>query len=156
MTLKELRMSKGLTQSEIANLCSVSLRSYKTYENDESKIGTIKYRFFVDFLNDYGIVDETHGILSVEEIESKVAAVLSGYDVSYCYLFGSYAKGSPTESSDVDLLISTAVTGLQFYGIAEKLRNILNKKVELLDYRQLGNNPELLNEILKDGLKLYG
>ena len=47
MTLRELRLSKGLTQKQAAELCSVSLRSYVTFENDESKTDTIKYKYIV-------------------------------------------------------------------------------------------------------------
>lgn len=36
-TLKEIRKSKNLTQEQAALLSNISLRSYKTYENDESK-----------------------------------------------------------------------------------------------------------------------
>ena len=34
MTLKEIRKYKGLTQSECAIYLGISLRSYKSYEND--------------------------------------------------------------------------------------------------------------------------
>ena len=78
------------------------------------------------------------------------------YDVEYCYLFGSYAKGKATEESDVDLLVSTSVTGMRFYEIVEALREGLKKKVDLLNVEQLKDNLELLNEILKDGIKVYG
>ena len=43
----------------------------------------------------------------------------------------------------------------KFYGLVERLRNSLNKKVDVLDINQLVNNKELLNEILKDGIKIY-
>ena len=42
MTLKELRLSKELTQSQVAKLVGISLRSYKEYENDVTKINTLK------------------------------------------------------------------------------------------------------------------
>ena len=44
---------------------------------------------------------------------------------------------------------------MRFYGIAERLRTELKKKVDLLDLRQLTNNNELLDEILKDGIRVY-
>ena len=75
-------------------------------------------------------------------------------DVNFCYLFGSYAKAKPT--SDVDLLISANVKGLKFYGLVEEIRLKLNKKVDVLDINQLNNNIELTEEILKDGIKIYG
>lgn len=76
--------------------------------------------------------------------------------VKFCYLFGSYAKGKETPVSDVDLLISTDVKGLKFYGMVEELRTNLRKRVEVLDMNQLKENPELTEEILKDGIKIYG
>ncbi len=156
MTLKELRLSKGITQSEAAALLGVSLRSYKQYENDENKINTMKYNYMCNELGKIGYIDEEHGILSLDEITDKVTMVLSKYDVSYCYLFGSYAKGEATEKSDVDLLVSTNVTGMAFYGLAEALREELHKKIDLLNLEQLNNNQELLNDILGKGIKIYG
>ena len=81
---------------------------------------------------------------------------MPSYDVGYCYLFGSYAKGKATEKSDVDLLVSTSVTGIRFYDLIEALREELGKKLDVLDLGQLSGNDELVNEILKDGIKVYG
>ena len=36
--LKELRMEKKMTQQQVADLVGVSLRSYKSYENDAEKV----------------------------------------------------------------------------------------------------------------------
>ena len=154
-TLKALRISKKLTQKQACELLGVSLRSYKEYENDEAKVNTLKYRSMVNELEKYTALDEEHGILTMDEIKRACRKVLDEYSVKYCILFGSYAKGTPTETSDVDLLISTDVTGLRFYGIAERLREALCKKVDLLDLRQLTENRDLLDEILKDGVRVY-
>ena len=58
--------------------------------------------------------------------------------------------------SDVDLLISANVRGLKFYGLVEEIRVALRKKVDVLDINQLKDNVELTEEILKDGIKIYG
>ncbi len=156
MTLRELRKNKGITQKEAANFVEVPLRTYTNYENDPSKQTSIKYKYMMDKLYTYGYVDEENGILTLNEIRENCNSVLSQYPVEYCYLFGSYAKGKATPSSDVDLLISTTVTGLQFFGLMEELREKLKKKVDVLDQKQIANNFELTNEILKDGIKIYG
>ena len=54
------------------------------------------------------------------------------------------------------MLISSEITGLRFYEIVEKLREALHKKNDILDVKQLVGNVELLNEVLKDGMKIYG
>ena len=155
-TLKALRISKRLTQKQACELLGVSLRSYKEYENDEAKVNTLKYRSMVNELEKYTALNEEHGILTMDEIKRACRKVLDEYSVKYCILFGSYAKGKETPVSDVDLLISTDVSGLSFFGMVEELRTALRKRVEVLDMNQLKENPELTEEILKDGVKIYG
>lgn len=155
MTIKELRKQKKLTQIEASAITGIPLRTFKLYENDESRVGSIKYDYIIDRLSEYGYVDETHGILALEDIEKGVSEVLSCYPVDFAILFGSYAKGQAVETSDIDLLVSTDVGGMKFFGIAEKLRTRLNKKVDLLDIKQLVGNQELLKNVLGEGIKIY-
>lgn len=155
-TLREIRASKRITQKEASDYLGVSLRSYKMYENEENKKETVKYRYMVEQLEKYIELDEEHGMLTVEEIKNACQAVFNEYSVRYCILFGSYAKGKATEKSDVDLLVATDVKGLKFFGMAEKLRQALRKNVDLLDLNQLNNNQALLDEVLKDGIRIYG
>jgi transcriptional regulator with XRE-family HTH domain len=113
MSIKELRKSLDLTQKEVSKLVKIPLRTYLNYENDESKEGTIKYIYIMEKLEEYGYIDEEHGLLAIEKIKNIVSSVLSKYNTEYCYLFGSYAKETETEKSDVDLLLSSSVTGMK-------------------------------------------
>ena len=153
--LKELRIEKKMTQQEVSDLVGISLRSYKSYENDEEKRDTIKYKYIVEQLSKINYIDEETGILELEDIVRKCTEVFERYEVSFCYLFGSYAKGKATQTSDVDLLISVNVKGLKFYGLVEEIRTALHKKVDVLDMNQLKENIELTEEIFKDGIKIY-
>ena len=155
-TIKELRIEKKLTQKQVAEILGISLRSYKSYENDADKVGTIKYNYILDKLNAINPIDEEHGILDLEYIKEKCDSVFSEYTVHYCFLFGTYAKGNAVGTSDVDLLVSSDVKGLKFYGMVEKLRTSLHKKVDVLSLEQLRDNLELTDEILRDGIKIYG
>ena len=154
--LKELRKSKHLTQQEAAFRIGVSLRSYISYENEETKKGSPKYRFLLQELEKINPIDEEHGVLERDELINICSEILSEYDVDYCYLFGSYAKGKASGSSDVDLMISAKVTGLKYYELVERLREALHKKVDMLDTKQLLKNETLLNEVLKEGIRIYG
>ena len=154
--LKDLRLEKKMTQQQVADLVGISLRSYKSYENDDTKTATIKYNYIMQKLEEINPIDEEHGIIDIEYIRDKCKKVFERYDVDFCYLFGSYAKNKATPTSDVDLLISTKVKGLKFYGLVEEVRTALHKKVDVLDVNQLNNNMELTKEILNDGIKIYG
>ncbi len=156
MSLKELRAEKGLTQVKCAEYLRIPLRSYKRYEADESKVNPIKYEYMIRRLQTFGLLDETHGTLTIDQIKAICAEIFPDYAVEYGYLFGSYAKGKETETSDVDLLVSLPVDGLRFFELLERLRERLKKKVDLLDAAQLNNNPALVQEILRDGIKIYG
>ncbi len=156
MTIKQMRQDKGLTQQKCADYLQIPLRTYKRYESDESKIKAIKHQYIKERIAEYGFIDEQHGILTVEQIKEICKDVFASYDVEYCYLFGSYAKGKATEKSDVDLLISGSIKGIKFFELIEALRENLKKKVDLLDAAQLNNNPTLVQEILRDGVRIYG
>jgi hypothetical protein len=155
MTLREIRQQARMTQAQAAEKLGVSLRSYKTYETDPSKEDTFKYQYLTERLARETLVDETHGILTREAIEAACSEVLAQYPITWCCLFGSYAKGTATELSDVDLAVSDGVEGLRFYGMVEALKNSLHKNVDVLTPEQLSKNPALLNEIMQDGIKIY-
>jgi len=156
LTLKELRKKHKLTQVECAKYLGIPVRTYQNYETDETKVDSIKYAYMFQKLQEYGFIDETHGILSVEQITDICNNIFNSLEVEYCYLFGSYAKGNATETSDVDLLISTPISGMGFYDLVETIREGLKKNVDVLNKEQLNENPNLINEILKDGVKIYG
>ena len=156
MTLKELRKINNITQAKAASIVGMPLRTYINYENDLKKANSLKYKMIFNILNEKFSIDENKGILKKEDIINKISEVFNKYKVNYCYLFGSYAKNNAIESSDVDLLIDTEETGLTFYGLIEELRETLHKRIDLLDIRQLKDNYELVKEILKDGIKIYG
>lgn len=130
------------------------LRTYQNYEADTSKTSSMKYMFMLQKFEEYGYIDEVHGILTIDQIKDRCATVFREFPVEYCYLFESYATGKATEISDVDLLFATDVSGINFYDLVEAIRESLQKKVDILNHKQLLDNPELINGILKDGVDL--
>lgn len=156
MELKKIRISKGLTQVRAAQILGVSRRTYIKYENGGANLPEVKYNFLCRTLEEYGRIDEEHGLLTVDRIREACSRVFEEYGVEYGYLFGSYAKGKATEKSDVDLLVAMPLNGLKFFGLVETLREELKKKVDVLDVAQLDHNAALVQEILRDGIKIYG
>lgn len=155
MTLCEARKTARLTQAQAAELLGVSLRSYKSYENDADKADTLKYRYMTERLADETRVDESHGLLTLEDIKAACMSVLRKHPVTWCFLFGSYAKGTANGRSDIDLAVSEGEEGLKFYGMVEELREALGKEVDVLTPRQLCANPELLGEVMRYGIRIY-
>ena len=154
MNLLEVRKQNGLTQKEAASLIGIPYRTYVRYEESEAYIGSYKYQKMIEDLNNKLLIDEEHGLLSIDKIKSCVSPILEKHNIHYCYLFGSYAKGRARENSDVDLLVDTDITGMEFFRLTEELRSALHKKVDLLRLQDLSKDNPIVFEILKDGIKL--
>ena len=156
MMLRDVRCDFNLTQKEAALSIGVPLRTYIRYEkNGDEK--SLKYVKMIELLKEKYEVTEDKGILSFKTIQDVLTTIFKEYgdEIDFCYLFGSYAKGYETEESDVDLCVSTNITGLRFVGLIEKIHDGLKKKVDLLRLNDISSNYELLNEIMKDGIKIY-
>ena len=158
MRLLETRKQYNVSQVEVSNLLGIPVRTYIRYEQDDNYGSKLKRQTMINLINDKYEITEEKGLLNVELIKKKLTTLFNNQykeAVSFCYLFGSYAKGYATEHSDVDLCVSTSLKGLDFVGLSEDIRNLLHKKIDLIRFDTLDNNLELINEIMKDGIKVY-
>ena len=73
MLLKELRLSKKITQVDAANIVGIPLRTYKRLESDPKYVGSIKYEKCINLLEKYN----TH--LSESLNKHEIAIVGAGY-----------------------------------------------------------------------------
>ena len=152
MELKETRKQLGLTQPEAAAILNIPFRTYCRYEDEEQYKGTLKYNQMLTILNDYA----SKAVLSFDLIKKAVSSVCQKYDVSAVYLFGSYAKSKAKSNSDIDLMIVSGIEGIEYYQLLNELETKLKKKIDLLRLETAIQNVKLMNEILKDGIKIYG
>jgi predicted nucleotidyltransferase len=74
-----------------------------------------------------------------EADKQKIIEICKRNDVSYCAVFGSFARGEATKESDVDLLVKfSKPIGWAFYGIAEEMELTLDRKVDLATDKMIG------------------
>lgn len=155
MELRELRKAKGLTQAEAARIAGVSLASYKNHELGRSKMDSPLGKMIVERIISYEPYDFHRGVLSLSMIESILTDAFNDKAIDFAFLFGSYAKGTPTEDSDVDLLIAGSITGLDYFSLGGELERALHKRVDLLRLSDVLSNGELLSEIMATGVRIY-
>ena len=55
MTLKELRISKGLKQEECARILGMSTRNYQNYENNNDIVNSTKYLAVYEKIKNYDV-----------------------------------------------------------------------------------------------------
>lgn len=70
----------------------------------------------------------------ITEISNAVKPIAFQYGLKRVFLFGSYAKGTATENSDVDLLIEKGepLSLLRLAGLRQSFQEKLNLPVDLL------------------------
>lgn len=75
-------------------------------------------------------------VYSIEEIREIITPIAEKYNIPAIYLFGSYAKGTANENSDIDLLIDTTGTALtsllKLGALYCDLENALAKEIDLI------------------------
>lgn len=98
----------------------------------------------------------TKQVYSVAEIQNILIPIFKIHNVRKAVLFGSYAKGSAEDNSDIDLLVDSGLKGLAFFGLLEDVVNALGKDVDLLDTTQIVPDSQVDNEIIKTGVVIYG
>jgi len=91
----------------------------------------------------------------VQEIRQRLAPVFDAYGVKRAVLFGSVAKGTATEKSDVDLLVDSRLRGLRFVGLMEAVHAALLLPVDLLDVTHIEAGSPIDREIRSTGVTIY-
>lgn len=154
MTLKQTRESYCISQMTAAEVLGIPVRTLRRYETNEKYGNPLVRTVLIDLLNEKYEITEDKGILTIEQIRSTLIPILRKKNISYCYLFGSYAKGNAKPTSDVDLLVDTDITGLDFFTLVEEIRVKLHKKIDLLRLKDLQPSNPIVLEILKEGIRL--
>ena len=75
MTLKDLRISKGLNQAQCAEILGMSTRNYQNYENDPKKANTAKYNAIYKKLQAYGTELAAPAVQSAEYHTNVVTGI---------------------------------------------------------------------------------
>ena len=88
MNLKEIRLLKNLTQIEASKYLDISLRSYKSYENDLDKVDTLKYKVLCSKLVNY----MDHTLFLNEDGGFNTNVVIGNKLIDLCSSVKSYKK----------------------------------------------------------------
>ena len=155
MELKAIRKQKGLTQLEASRIAGVSFESYKNHELGRSKLDSPLGRLIRERITSYEPYDLDRGILPLDYIKDNLFNVFESKEIDFAYLFGSYAKQVANEHSDVDILISGNITGLDYFSLGGELERALHKRVDVLRLKDISSNEGLLAEIMATGVRIY-
>jgi len=96
-------------------------------------------------------------IYTAHEIKEKLEPIFKAAPIDRAILFGSYAKGLQTSTSDVDIVIDSGgkIRGLDFFGILEDVTEALNKQVDLIENYEIVDGGRAQREIKETGVLIY-
>jgi len=96
-------------------------------------------------------------MLSITDIKTAVESVVKNTKVEKIVLFGSYAKGTANERSDIDLYIDSnrAITGLAFFGLRGRIEDALGMEVDLIADLSVTPNSPIEKQINESGVVIY-
>lgn len=97
-------------------------------------------------------------ILSLEEIRLLVDPVFKNHKMKSAYVFGSYARGEATETSDVDIMIDYGENVLSLFELAalkRKLRAVLKKDVDLITTGSLKQSGVFSKVVNREKVKIF-
>ena len=90
-------------------------------------------------------------MLSLENIKQAVIPLAEKYDILKVDLFGSYANGRATETSDADFLVkfrSDIPSIFKVMGFKEELETSLRSPVDIVTLPFTQNNPLNIDEVV--------
>lgn len=90
-------------------------------------------------------------VYSIEQIQKLITPIAKKYGLKSVFLFGSYARGTATENSDVDLIIDTSGTEIKsLLGLAAvycELEEVLKKSIDLVTLSSLEQRSQMPSEL---------
>lgn len=90
-----------------------------------------------------------------EADKQKIIEICKRNDISYCALFGSFARGEATPDSDIDLMVRFSKSkGFDWLDAAFEIEEVLGRKVDLTT--EDGLSRHVRPYVLKDLHVLYG
>lgn len=96
-------------------------------------------------------------IYTIQEIKDMLAPVFSNAPVQKAILFGSYANGSATANSDIDIVIDSqnTLTGFKFFNVMGRAEEQVGKPVDMFDLSEIEKTSPMFSAIQNEGVVLY-
>jgi predicted nucleotidyltransferase len=94
---------------------------------------------------------------SVEQIKQILIPIFTKEPIQRAVLFGSYARGTHSNLSDVDIVIDSNghLIGLDFFRVLDEIVQALRTDVDLFEAAEIVAGSPMETTILNEGITLY-
>lgn len=96
-------------------------------------------------------------MVSIDDITRVIAPIIEPSPVRRVILFGSYAKGTNTFDSDIDMVIDSngQLKGIDFFILTSKLAKALPIESDIYEQREIKPNSPMYKAIMQEGVVIY-
>ena len=96
-------------------------------------------------------------MVMIDDVVRIITPILQPSPVKRVILFGSYAKGTNTEGSDIDLIIDSngQLRGMDFFSLSSELARALPIEADIFEMREINPNSNMYEIITKEGVIIY-
>ena len=95
-------------------------------------------------------------VLTRFELETAIRELLKKYHAEYALLFGSYARGDATASSDIDLVVvgGAGFRARDIFAFGEELRQLTHKDADVFELRELNVGTPFYENVMQEGVRI--
>ena len=96
-------------------------------------------------------------MLSIDEIKSYIIPVVEKYPIEKVILFGSYARGDASDTSDVDIVVESngRLHNRKIFALGGELLKSLPVRVDVYDILEIVNPSAIYENIQNEGMIIY-
>ena len=95
--------------------------------------------------------------MTLQDISECILPALNKSFIEKVIVFGSYANGTATLKSDIDLVIDSngRLDGMNFFVFADEIAGLLPIKSDIFELMEIIKPSPLYEKIMKEGVVIY-
>ena len=96
-------------------------------------------------------------MIDLHDIKTLLEPIFIKHGIIRAIVFGSYAKGTATEQSDIDIMIDSAgyLRGINYFDVQAELERALPIASDIFEKREVKEGSKMEAEIAKSGVVIY-
>ena len=145
--LKDDMKKYGMGIKQVAECTGISLQTLEKWMRDERALPE-----YMIFLIEFQIKYKEENVMPVTELVDRVTDICRKKGVKHLTLFGSFATGTATKTSDIDFVVYGCKDMIRLEDAMAEIETL--RKIDLFDYDSI-HNEYLLEDIEKYGKQIY-